>query len=100
MAVRLVSNESISPEDQQLFMLLTRQAATALQNLRLINETSRRLQEVNILLDFSRKLGSLDPVSILQTLVESAMQVIQGATHSVVALWDAKQDRLVPQVSQ
>ncbi len=100
MAVRLVSNESISPEDQQLFMLLTRQAATALQNLRLINETSRRLQEVNILLDFSRKLGSLDPVSILQTLVESAMQVIPGATHSVVALWDAKQDRLVPQVSQ
>ncbi len=100
MAIRLVSYETISPEDQQLYTLLARQAATALQNLRLINETSRRLQEVNILLDFSRKLGSLDPVSILRTLMESARQVIPGATHGVVALWDPKQDHLVPQVAQ
>ncbi len=99
MAVRLTSFEAFSQEDQQLYTLLARQSAAALQNLRLINETSRRLQEVNILLDFSRKLGSLDPTSILRTLMESARQVIPGATHSVVALWDAKQDRLVPQVA-
>jgi PAS domain S-box-containing protein len=100
MAVRLASYEPISPEDQQLYTLLARQAGAALQNLRLISETSRRLQEVNILLDFSRKLGSLDPISILHTLMESARQVIPGATHSVAALWDAKQGCLVPLVAQ
>jgi PAS domain S-box-containing protein len=100
MAVRMAAYENISSEDQQLYTLLARQAAAALQSLRLINETSRRLKEVNILLDFSRKLGSLDPISILQTLMESARQVIPGVTHSLVALWDPKQNRLVPQVAQ
>jgi GAF domain-containing protein len=32
-------------EDQHLYNLLCRQAAIALENLRLLNETNRRLQE-------------------------------------------------------
>lgn len=86
-----------SAEDQRLFDLLTRQASTALQNLALQEDTSRRLNEVHILLDFSRRLGSLDPVQILQTLIESAMRLVPAAQMAAAVLWDAHAAVLVPQ---
>jgi PAS domain S-box-containing protein len=79
-----------------LYHLLARQAGVALENLNLIAETNRRLQEVDLLLDFSRQLGSLDQASILRTLVESALRVIPAAQAGMVALWDERQATLVP----
>jgi hypothetical protein len=46
-------------EDEQLFNLLARQVSLALQNIGLLEEATRRLNEVNLLLDFSRQLGGL-----------------------------------------
>jgi PAS domain S-box-containing protein len=86
-------------DDEQLYSLLVRQVAIALQNLTLLDETTRRLNEVNLLLDFSRQLGSLDPESILQTLVESALNVIPSAEAAMVALWDDGQSLLVPKAA-
>ena len=86
-------------EDQQVFGLVTRQAAITLENLRLLSETNRRLQEVNLLLEFSRQLGSLDQVSILQTLADSAMRVLPAAHAAMVALWKPDQEQLVPQIA-
>jgi PAS domain S-box-containing protein len=86
-------------EDEHLYDLICRQVAIALMNLQLLNETNRRLQEVNLLLEFSRQLGTLDPVSILRTLVESSLQVVPAAHAGMVALWDAEKELLIPQAA-
>lgn len=97
-----VSRSMMNPptaEDQHLYNLLCRQAAISLENLRLLTETNRRLQEVNLLLEFSRQLGTLDSASVLRTLVESALQVVPNAHAGMVALWQAEQDALVVQAA-
>lgn len=101
-AVLAVSRTQLAPfttDDEQLFDLLSRQVAVALNNLNLLDETTRRLREVNLLLEFSRQLGGLDPTSILKTLVDSALRVVPGAQAATVALWDPKQGQLLPRVA-
>ncbi|NJN43443.1 MAG: GAF domain-containing protein, partial [Anaerolineae bacterium] len=49
------------------------------------------------MLDFSRQLGSLNPDEILRSLVNSALDVITSAQSAMIALWDPKQELLVPQ---
>jgi PAS domain S-box-containing protein len=87
------------PEDEQFFSLLARQVAAALESLRLLSETKRRLHEVNSLLEFSQQLGSLEPISILHTLIASALKVVPVAHTCMVALWDAEKGCLVPQLA-
>ncbi|MBN2548442.1 MAG: GAF domain-containing protein [Anaerolineales bacterium] len=100
LAISKSSQAPFTDDDEQLFGLLARQVAIALQNLRLMEDTTRRLREVNLLLDFSRQLGSLDPTSILDTLVESALKVAPSAEMAMVALWDARQGQLIPRVAK
>ncbi|MFC1878465.1 GAF domain-containing protein [Chloroflexota bacterium] len=99
LAISRASQMSFTAEDQQLYSMLSRQVAVALQNLRLLEETTHRLQELNLLLDFGRQLGSLDPQSILHTLVESALNVVPAAQAAMVAIWDGKQGLLIPQAA-
>ena len=68
-------------------------------NLTLIETTSNRLNEIDLLLQFSQQLGSLDPASILHTLVESALNAVPMAQSAMVALWDTKHGRLIPQAA-
>ena len=101
-AVLAISRSKLStfmPEDQQLFRLLAQQTATAINNLKLLTETGNRLREVNLLLDFSRQLGILEPNRILRTLVESSLEVAQSAQGGIVALLDTDQSRLRTQVA-
>jgi PAS domain S-box-containing protein len=101
-AMLAIGRNPVAPfnsQDQQLFDLLTRQVTIALQNLTLIDETSRRLKEVNLLLDFSRQLGSLDPANILNNLVESALRVVPAAQSAMAAIWDSQQGFLIPQAN-
>jgi len=86
-------------QDEQLFSLLTRQVTIAIQNLGLLEETQRRLREVNLLLDFSRQIGSLDTESILNALVDSALHVVPAANTALVVLWDAQRQELTPHAS-
>jgi PAS domain S-box-containing protein len=51
------------------------------------------------LLEFSRQLGSLDQVSILQTLADSALRVLPAANAVMVALWKPDLEQLVPQIA-
>jgi PAS domain S-box-containing protein len=93
-----ISHQPLPPfteEEQQLYELIGRQTAAALNNLNLLEDTAQRLEEVNLLLDFSRQLGSLEPEHILRTLLESAMPANAG----VVALYDPAQNLLVPQTA-
>jgi PAS domain S-box-containing protein len=97
-AVLAVSNTASAPftdEDRQIYELIGNQAAIALQNLELLTETQRRLREVNLLLEFSQQLGSLDPTEILRTLVQSSLRVMTNAHAGFVALWSEQQNKLV-----
>ena len=86
-------------EDRRVFAQLAYQVSMGLQNLQLLNETRRRLQEVNLLLDFSRKLGSLTPQDILAALVQSVGQVLPHAHSGWVGMWEEKEMAIVPQAA-
>jgi len=88
-----------SEDDEQLYSLLARQVGITLQNLTLLTETSQRLGEVNLLLDFNRRLGSLEPARILETLVESVRHVVPAAEASLVAMWDTHLGVLAPRAA-
>jgi PAS domain S-box-containing protein len=101
-AILVISRETLTTltsEDKQLYALMARQAAIALQNLRLINQAQRRLAEVDSLLDFGRQLGSLDQKSILTALIESVQRALPNAQAAMVALWDERQRCLIPQAA-
>jgi PAS domain S-box-containing protein len=86
-------------EDENLFSLVSRQVGVTLEHFQLLNETTRRLQELDQLLEFSRELGTLDPINILHSLLDSARRVVPSAQASFVALWDAQLQCLVPKVA-
>lgn len=88
-----------SAEDRQIFQQLARQVAIAVQNLNLLNEARQRLREVDLLLDFSHQIGSLDPANILQILVESALKALPEAQAGSVGLWDGLTRSLRPQAA-
>ena len=98
-AVLMLSRSPLSgfvPEDEQLYALLGRQVGLTLQNLNLLTETSQRLREVNLLLEFSRQLGGLESENILRTLMETALQVATQAAAGQILLWDEQQRSLRP----
>ncbi|RMF48661.1 MAG: GAF domain-containing protein [Anaerolineae bacterium] len=100
-AVLMVSQAPMpgfTPADNQLYALLGRQVALTLQNLHLLTETSHRLREVNLLLEFSRQLGGLEAESILRTLMDTAMQVALSAEAGQILWWDAQEQALVPRM--
>ena len=86
-------------EDRRIFAQLAHQVSVALQNLLLLTETRRRLQEVNLLLDFGRKLGRLEPKEIFASLVESISQVIPSTNACWIGMWEEKDLAIVPQAA-
>jgi GAF domain-containing protein len=54
--------EQLNDEDKSLYSLVARQASITLEHLHLLGETTRRLHELDQLLEFSRKLDTLDPL--------------------------------------
>ena len=96
MAVSNTPIASLTPEDEHIFSLLSRQVSDALADLEMLREMNHRLQEVNLLLEFSRQLGSLDTSHLLQSLLESAMQATPSASAGMVALWSDQKACLLP----
>jgi PAS domain S-box-containing protein len=99
-AIMAVSPEPLpafTDEDRQVYYQIARQTSVILQNISLLSETRRRLQEVDLLLDFSRQISGLTPDEIVTALLESARRVIQPAAHAgVVLLWDENISQLTP----
>jgi GAF domain-containing protein len=87
---------SFTDEDLQVYHQIGRQTSVILQNISLLNETRRRLQEVNLLLDFSRQLRGLDPERIVRALLESARRALYAAHAGVVLVWDEHSGQLLP----
>lgn len=98
-AMLAVSPEPIpafTDEDRQVYYQISRQTSVVLQNISLLNETRRRLQEVNLLLEFSRRLTGLDTDGIVRALLESARRVMPPAHAGVVFLYNAAAGHLIP----
>ncbi|HBD08805.1 MAG TPA: hypothetical protein DCZ69_11140, partial [Syntrophobacteraceae bacterium] len=96
--VMAVSSEAmpvLTDEDQQVYYQIARQTGVVLQNISLLGETRRRLQEVDLLLDFSRQLSGLNPNNIVRALLDSARRVISAAHAGSVLLWDSQSLQLV-----
>ena len=87
---------AFTEEDLQVYYQIARQTSVILQNISLLNETRRRLQEVNLLLDFSRQLRGLDSERIVRALLESARRALYAAHAGVVLIWDEHAGQLVP----
>ncbi|MEJ2757132.1 MAG: GAF domain-containing protein, partial [Anaerolineales bacterium] len=102
-AVLAISNTTpmgeLTQEDEQVFELIGNQVSLTLQNLNLLTETRRRLREVNLLLDFSRQLGSLDPNEILTSMVKSVRRVFPHAHGVRIMFWDEEQQALITQAA-
>ena len=86
---------AFTDEDLQVYYQIARQTSVILQNISLLNETRRRLQEVNLLLDFSRQLRGLDSERIVRALLESARRALYAAHAGVVLIWDEHAGQLV-----
>jgi len=98
-AMMAVSPEPMPPftsEDLQVYHQIARQTSVILQNISLLSETRRRLQEVNLLLDFSRQLRGLDADHIVRSLLESARKALNTAHAGVVLIWDEHTSQLIP----
>ena len=102
-AVLAVSREPLpmlTEEDEQVYYQIARQSSIIFQNIELLTSVRRRLQEVNLLLDFSRTLSGLGPASIMEALLKSALQVISAAHAGIVLLWNETTEYLEPAVVQ
>ncbi|MCC6498649.1 MAG: GAF domain-containing protein [Anaerolineales bacterium] len=87
---------SFTDEDRQVYKQIARQSSVILQNISLLNETRKRLQEVNLLLDFSRQLRGLDADHIVRSLLDSARRALPAAHAGVVLVWDEPTSQLYP----
>ncbi len=87
---------AFTEEDRQVYYQISRQTSVVLQNISLLNETRRRLQEVNLLLEFSRRLSGLDPDSMVRALLDSGRRVLQAAHAGAVLLWNEQSNLLEP----
>ncbi len=102
-AVLAVSREALpmlTEEDERVYYQIARQSSIIFQNINLLTSLRRRLQEVNLLLDFSRTLSGLGPADIMEALLKSALQVISAAHAGIVLLWNETRNYLEPVVVQ
>ncbi|MBK9926109.1 MAG: GAF domain-containing protein [Anaerolineales bacterium] len=97
MAISPEPMPAFTSEDLQVYHQIARQTSVILQNISLLNETRRRLQEVNLLLDFSRQLRDLDADRIVSSLLDSARKALSSAHAGVVLIWDEHINQLIPQ---
>jgi len=86
---------SFTEEDYQVYLQISQQTSLILQNISLLNQTRRRLDEVNLLLDFSRKLSGMDTDAIIKSLLDSSRRVLQHAHAGAVLLWNPKTETLI-----
>jgi GAF domain-containing protein/CheY-like chemotaxis protein len=84
-----------SEDDLAVLSTVAAQAAVALDNARLFEETRQRLQQVNTLLEVSRDVAMrLDLPVLLQSILQSAVQSVPAAERGSVLLLDAETQEL------
>jgi len=86
-------------EDHQVYLQISQQTSLILQNISLLNQTRRRLDEVNLLLDFSRQLSAMEPDAIVKSLLDSSRKVLPHAHAGAVLIWNPKTEILSPRAA-
>jgi GAF domain-containing protein/ActR/RegA family two-component response regulator len=82
--------EAFGAHEQRVLYLLAGQAAIALENAQLYEETRRRAEEMKLLYDLSVVLNSsLDLEEVLDRIAKSASSLIQAET-STALIWDER----------
>jgi len=85
-----------APEDVELLGIFANQAAVALENARLLEETNRRVRQLSILNELTRAaLAASDLGSTAQALAENMSELV-GADGCHLALWDEAEGLAVP----
>jgi PAS domain S-box-containing protein len=92
-------NLDVTSEDEELFLRISHQITGALKKQNLVIESQRRLQEINLLLEFNRQIESLDPNHLLRALVDSTKKVVHSAQAGFIALWQADRNVLIPKTT-
>ncbi|TAK21494.1 MAG: GAF domain-containing protein [Chloroflexota bacterium] len=83
-------------QERELLETLTRLAAVAYENARLIGANSTRAQEFKTLFDLSVQAASeVDPQAVIRATTEAAKALL-AADRASLRLYDARQDLLVP----
>lgn len=80
--------DSFTDEDRQVYNQIAQQTSVVLQNILLLSETRKRLQEVNLLLDFNSQLRGLGVDQVAKLLLDSVRRAHSAAHAGVVLLWD------------
>ena len=76
-------------DDLAVLSTVASQAAVALENARLFEETRQRLQQVNTLLEVSRDVATrLDLPTLLQSILEAAVRSVPAAERGSILLLD------------
>ncbi|MBI3161307.1 MAG: GAF domain-containing protein, partial [Chloroflexi bacterium] len=98
-AMLAISPEAMSDftdEDRKVYLQISQQASLILQNISLLSQTRRRLDEVNLLLDFSRQLPGMDPDAIVKSLLDNSIRVLPHAHAGVALVWNQQSESLMP----
>ncbi|MFN8412157.1 MAG: GAF domain-containing protein [Anaerolineales bacterium] len=82
-------------EDRQVYFQISQQTSLILQNISLLNQTKRRLDEVNLLLDFSRQLTGQNSDAMIRSLLDSSRRVLQHAHAGAALAWHPQSETLV-----
>ncbi|MCE1255762.1 MAG: GAF domain-containing protein, partial [Anaerolineae bacterium] len=100
------ASPALMDEDIHLFERIVHLVSVRLKQLQILNETEKRLNEVNLLLDFTQNLtqpgesvSSLTPQRILNRLLETMLRVMPNAQAGWVAMWDLQEQCLTPVVT-
>jgi len=85
-----------SEDDLAVLSTVAAQAAVALENAYLFEETRQRLQQVNTLLEVSRDVATrLDVSTLLQSILEAAVESVRSAERGSILLLDEPAQELV-----
>lgn len=94
-AVNTSDDPPFSEEDLKLVVMLANRAASAVDNARLFEETRQGLARLRSVSEAGRVLiSTLDPVQVLQVIVEEAWQAVQAWRVSVVLIDDGRSSEL------
>ncbi len=87
---------AFSQDDLAVLSTVAAQAAVAMQNARLFEETRRRLLQVNTLLEVSRDVATqFDLPTLLQSIMEAAVESVPAAERGSILLLDREAQELV-----
>ncbi len=98
LAVTPEAMTAFTDEDHKVYLQISRQTSLILQNISLLNQTRRRLEEVNLLLDFSRQLSGMEPDEVIRSLLHSSRRVLPHAHAGAVLIWNPRTETLNPRV--